>query len=175
METAEDENFQMLLSMGFDPENIQTALALNDTMEGAIAWLFQGITVQQSANLSAVSDIPEEIKMVIVVRNDLRMTPGKIAAQCVHASLGAYRQQSSTNSSELAIWESTGEKTVCLKCGSDEEMEGILTKATAAGLSTYAIHDGGRTQVDPGSRTVMAIGPDKKSKIDAVTGHLKLY
>ena len=32
----------------------------------------------------------------------------------------------------------------------------------------------GRTQVAPGSRTVLAIGPAPKSAIDAVTGHLKL-
>ena len=32
----------------------------------------------------------------------------------------------------------------------------------------------GRTQVAPGSRTVLAIGPAPRSSLDSVTGHLKL-
>ena len=33
-----------------------------------------------------------EMKMVLVVRSDLKMGKGKIGAQCGHAVLGAYRQ-----------------------------------------------------------------------------------
>ena len=32
-----------------------------------------------------------EVKMVLVVREDLKMGKGKIGAQCGHATLGAYR------------------------------------------------------------------------------------
>merc|ERR1711957_748742 len=33
-----------------------------------------------------------QIKMVMIVRNDLGMAKGKIGAQCGHATLGAYKQ-----------------------------------------------------------------------------------
>ena len=33
-----------------------------------------------------------EMKMVLVIRSDLKMGKGKIGAQCGHAVLGAYRQ-----------------------------------------------------------------------------------
>lgn len=37
------------------------------------------------------------------------------------------------------------------------------------------VRDAGQTQVAPGSRTVIAIGPAPKSVLDKITGHLKLY
>ena len=47
--------------------------------------------------------------------------------------------------------------------------------AKSIGLNTYHVEDAGRTQVDPGSITVCAIGPDSDSKINQITGSLKLY
>ena len=35
--------------------------------------------------------LDDEIKMVLVVREDLKMGKGKIGAQCGHATLGSYR------------------------------------------------------------------------------------
>lgn len=37
------------------------------------------------------------------------------------------------------------------------------------------VRDAGQTQVAPGSRTVIAVGPAPKSVLDKITGHLKLY
>jgi PTH2 family peptidyl-tRNA hydrolase len=34
----------------------------------------------------------QDVKMVLVVREDLKMGKGKIGAQCGHATLGAYKQ-----------------------------------------------------------------------------------
>jgi hypothetical protein len=35
--------------------------------------------------------VGDDLKLVLLVRNDLGMSPGKIAAQCCHAALGAQR------------------------------------------------------------------------------------
>lgn len=43
-----------------------------------------------------------------------------------------------------------------------------------AGLPCYLVRDQGRTQIPAGSQTVLAIGPAPKSKINEITGHLKL-
>ena len=40
---------------------------------------------------SEYSDCDEEMKMVLVVRQDLKMGKGKAAAQCCHATLAAYK------------------------------------------------------------------------------------
>jgi PTH2 family peptidyl-tRNA hydrolase len=59
-------------------------------------------------------------------------------------------------------------------------------KANEAGLCTHLVLDAGRTQIEPGSKTVLAIGPgivllvvylhctEVDEKVDAITGHLKL-
>lgn len=44
----------------------------------------------------------------------------------------------------------------------------------AYGLHTILITDAGRTQVEPGTVTCVGIGPALASKIDKVTGELKM-
>ena len=36
------------------------------------------------------SSAPKDVKMILVVRDDLKMGKGKIGAQCGHATLGTY-------------------------------------------------------------------------------------
>jgi PTH2 family peptidyl-tRNA hydrolase len=56
-------------------------------------------------------------------------------------------------------------------CPPQEQLE---AQALQAGLPCYLVHDAGRTQIPAGSQTVLAIGPAPKSKINEITGHLKL-
>jgi peptidyl-tRNA hydrolase len=46
--------------------------------------------------------------------------------------------------------------------------------AQADGLPAYLVTDAGRTQIAAGSKTVLAIGPAPKSRIDQITGSLSL-
>jgi peptidyl-tRNA hydrolase, PTH2 family len=118
----------------------------------------------------------EELKMVLCVRTDLKMTKGKIAAQCVHAALGACRDAMANKKTNaiLKFWTMTGEKTVALQCDSEKSMMELQELAKQSGLVCHICCDAGRTQVEAGSFTVLAIGPAKKSQIDAITGTLKL-
>ena len=49
-------------------------------------------------------------------------------------------------------------------------------KATAAvlGVVAYEVVDAGRTEVAPGTRTVLALGPAPVEVMDVITGHLRL-
>ncbi|KAF7586921.1 hypothetical protein BBP40_008013 [Aspergillus hancockii] len=117
----------------------------------------------------------EEVKLVLVVRTDLGMTKGKIAAQCSHATLACYKYLTahSPNSSMLRHWESQGQAKIALQTKSEEEMEMLQAQAISLGLCARVITDAGRTQIATGSRTVLGVlGP--KSVVDCVTGHLKL-
>jgi PTH2 family peptidyl-tRNA hydrolase len=118
------------------------------------------------------------LKMVILVRSDLNMGPGKIAAQCCHAALKAARRiaaaADSAQKAAVAQWQATGEAIVVLRCTGLEDMTTLASLAEACGLPVAGIADAGRTQVSPGTRTVVAIGPAEASRIDAMTGHLKL-
>ncbi|KAI9348315.1 peptidyl-tRNA hydrolase 2 [Zopfochytrium polystomum] len=116
-----------------------------------------------------------EWKMVLVVRTDLEMGKGKVAAQCCHATLAAYNKMRERDPASVKRWERWGQAKITLKCNSEEEMLDLQQKARSAGLVAQSIQDAGRTQIAAGSRTVLAIGPGPKNVIDGVTGHLKLY
>ena len=112
------------------------------------------------------------MKQAIIVRTDLKMGTGKIAAQSCHASLEAYKK---TNIVKKKLWELGGTKKVILKIGSEQELRILLEKCRKQNLSCAIIKDAGRTQLKPGTTTALGIGPDSEEKIDAVTGHLKLF
>ncbi len=113
------------------------------------------------------------IKQVIVVRKDLGMKTGKIAAQTAHASLEALEKAKKKNPREVEKWKKTGMEKVVLKVESKKELLEIFTAAKKE-LPTALIKDAGRTQVTPDSITCLGIGPAEESKIDKYTGHLKL-
>ncbi|XP_053425043.1 peptidyl-tRNA hydrolase 2, mitochondrial isoform X1 [Nycticebus coucang] len=116
-----------------------------------------------------------EYKMILVVRTDLKMGKGKVAAQCSHAAVSAYKQIQRKNPEVLKQWEYCGQPKVVVKAPDEETLVQLLTHAKMLGLTVSLIQDAGRTQIAPGSRTVLGIGPGPADLIDKVTGHLKLY
>lgn len=71
-------------------------------------------------------------------------------------------------------WEKQGQAKVALKVESEEDLLMLQAQAMSLGLCAQIIRDAGRTQIASGSTTVLGIGPAPKSKVDEVTGHLKL-
>ncbi|KAK0257096.1 hypothetical protein LTR91_001567 [Friedmanniomyces endolithicus] len=132
--------------------------------------------VQDLGELKSFADSAEECKLVLVVRTDLGMGKGKIAAQCGHATLACYKTLVRANPSHpvLRQWERLGQAKVALKVDSEEDMLMLQAQAISLGLCAQVIHDAGRTQIASGSATVLGIGPAPKSKVDEVTGHLRL-
>ncbi|TVY81272.1 Peptidyl-tRNA hydrolase [Lachnellula suecica] len=124
----------------------------------------------------SLEDNDEECKLVLVVRTDLGMTKGKIAAQCGHATLACYKNflRNSPKSPILRRWEKMGQAKIALQVKSEEEMQTLQATAISLGVVAEIIQDQGRTQIASGSRTVLGIGPAPKSVIDKITGNLKL-
>lgn len=113
-----------------------------------------------------------ELKMVFAVRSDLGMSKGKIAAQVGHATLACYRRAIAEPDSRewVKAWLHRAQAKVALKVDSEADMDAVFAAAEAAGLPCEVIEDAGRTEVAPGSRTVLAIGPAPKGVIDKITG-----
>ncbi|GAB1313350.1 peptidyl-tRNA hydrolase [Madurella fahalii] len=124
----------------------------------------------------------EECKLVLVVRTDLGMTKGKIAAQCGHATLACYkallaaaqRDPQGAEARLLRQWERHGQAKIAVQVKGEDEMLALMARARSLGVPAEVICDAGRTQIASGSRTVLGVGPAPKSAVDAVTGHLKL-
>eukprot|EP01071_Lankesteria_metandrocarpae_P003948 Lankesteria_metandrocarpae@DN3272_c1_g1_i1.p1 len=119
-------------------------------------------------------------KMIFLVRTDLGMGKGKIAAQCGHAAVSAYRQIAKHSTSDvrlqniLAQWQDRGQTKIACRVDSEDEASYLYRNAREAGLVATAIHDAGRTQIASGSLTVVAIGPGDSVDVDRITGHLRL-
>lgn len=110
-------------------------------------------------------------KQAIVVRKDLDMGKGKMAAQVAHASIGSMKAAAKALVDE---WEDSGSKKVVLKVDCIKQLNSIKNAAKKAGLPYFLVRDAGLTQTDPGTATCLGIGPDEDEKIDAVTSGLKL-
>ncbi|XP_050423843.1 peptidyl-tRNA hydrolase 2, mitochondrial-like [Adelges cooleyi] len=114
-------------------------------------------------------------KLVLVVRNDLGMSKGKIAAQCSHASVECYKAAVQYKPQIAKMWQITGQKKIVLGIESGEKGLTELSKlAKSHKVLSCIISDAGATQVKAGTTTVIGIGPDNSDIIDKITGHLRL-
>jgi len=113
-------------------------------------------------------------KMMLVVRKDLKMGQGKIAAQCGHATLAAYQVAKRQAKPALTQWARQGQAKIAAKVDSEDALMEVYAKALSLGLVAAVIRDAGRTQIDPGTKTVVAVGPGPVDLVDKVTGTLKL-
>lgn len=124
--------------------------------------------------INTYAEAEEPFKLLLCVNNELKMTKGKIAAQCGHATLGAYKLATKYCKSALNNWEYMGQAKIAVKVEKEEEIYELMQKARDAHLVTYLVEDAGRTQIAAGSKTVLAIGPAPVSALDRITSHLKL-
>jgi PTH2 family peptidyl-tRNA hydrolase len=119
----------------------------------------------------------KEMVSYIIVNSDLNMGKGKIASQAAHAILDVHRFLIS-NKIDHKKWTTDGEKIVVLKSSRTiinqllEEYSDKIPKNNTFNL--FPIHDAGRTEVDPGSLTLMASSPVTIDKIPEIIKTLKL-
>ncbi|MGC9310525.1 MAG: peptidyl-tRNA hydrolase Pth2 [Candidatus Aenigmatarchaeota archaeon] len=110
-------------------------------------------------------------KQAILVRRDLDMGKGKIAAQASHASLAAYKK---AGKPERSAWEEDGYKKVVLRVDSKEALLKYKRMADELNLPNSLITDAGLTQIPASTMTCLGIGPAEEKKIDLVIRNLKL-
>lgn len=143
-----------------------------------------------------------KVKQVIVVRTDLGMSIGKVAAQVAHASLGAIKRMMEKteiqiykdntldlfkpandytlrvfHDSPLYYWwdEQYSFTKVVLGCDSEKALLDLEKHARDLKLPNCLIIDMARTELKEKAPTCVAIGPDLSERINEVTGHLKLF
>jgi len=110
-----------------------------------------------------------ELKQVIVVRSDLKMGKGKVAAQVAHAAVSA-----ADKSNYKTEWVARGQRKTVLKVSGEKELLAVFAAARDAGLPAALIEDAGHTQLQPGTKTCVAVGPAPEDELDRITGELKL-
>ncbi|MDW3603957.1 MAG: peptidyl-tRNA hydrolase Pth2 [Nitrososphaeraceae archaeon] len=115
-----------------------------------------------------------ELKQVIIVRKDLKMGSGKLAAQVAHAAILASEKARNKNFEWFKEWFNFGQPKIILKVNSLKELEAIHKLGQFNNLATAIVIDAGLTQLDAGTATCVGIGPAPISLIDKITGGLKL-
>lgn len=91
--------------------------------------LFAGEAPSFSGVLNTIKTMSRSNKLVLVVRDDLRMGKGKIAAQCSHASVMAYCKAKTAKPMLLKQWELTGQMKVVVKCDDEISLFDLKKKA----------------------------------------------
>ena len=136
-------------------------------------------------------------KMMIVMRRDLKMRKGKIAAQAGHAcvdavlmalkkeerleelvmtSEGMMLQESDKQSTPLSDWFRYGCAKICVYVDSEQALLEIAQKARERGVLVSVITDAGMTEFHGvPTNTCLAFEPLPAEIADELTGALPLY
>lgn len=131
------------------------------------------------------------IKQVIVVRKDLNMRKGKLAAQAAHASMKVffdrieeiypdasmhkpYKILLQDITPQMKEWVEGRFTKVVVGCESEEELFKLKIKAEDNNVPVSLIKDAGLTEFKEPTYTCIAIGPDYSEAVDKITSELKL-
>ena len=121
--------------------------------------------------MTTLSQERSDIVMYLIVRNDLKMSKGKIAAQCGHGVQYAIK---ACDDSLYQNYQDCGCAKLCLKVETREEFIRLRFKLSEAGIKTFTVVDAGHTQVEPNTETCFAVGPVTKETMKDFVKDLKL-
>lgn len=112
-----------------------------------------------------------EYKQVLLIRHDLKMPKGKIAAQAAHASVEGVLL---ADKEVVRKWRYAGMKKIAVKIADEKELILYVQEAKNKGLPAAFITDAGKTVVAPGTMTCGVIGPALEEECDVITKDLPL-
>jgi peptidyl-tRNA hydrolase, PTH2 family len=115
-----------------------------------------------------------DFKQVIVVRRDVNMGTGKVAAQVAHAAVMGAEKVKAYRREWFNAWFAAGQAKIVVKVKNIEELMNVRMLAEKLNLPVVQVQDSGLTQIPSGTITCIGIGPAPSALIDKVTFELKL-
>jgi len=115
--------------------------------------------------------------MSLVIRRDLGMSCGKAAAQAAHGAVECVFRAMSRREWRgwLDEWLREGQKKIVLAVDSLDDLLRLRDIAERLNLPNAVISDAGLTELEPGTITVLCVGPAPDDLVDSVTGKLRLF
>ena len=114
------------------------------------------------------------MKQVIIIRTDLEMGKGKIAAQAAHAAVSASNVTRWLKPDWFMQWIEMGQKKIIVRANSLELLIIKEKHARALGIPIALIRDQGLTQLPPRTVTALGLGPAPESELDKIIREMKL-
>jgi PTH2 family peptidyl-tRNA hydrolase len=99
------------------------------------------------------------MKMVLVLRGELRLTAGKAAVQAAHAAVMLALLAEKKHADRLDPWLAQGQRKVALVVPTLGELEELERAARSRGIPAVWVEDAGFTEVPPGTWTCLGLGP----------------
>ncbi|MCJ7606405.1 MAG: peptidyl-tRNA hydrolase Pth2 [Thermoplasmata archaeon] len=115
-----------------------------------------------------------EYKLMIAVRDDLKMSGGKLAVQVAHAAVACALSAKANRSEWFSKWYGEGQRKVVVRARDIGHLRELEMEATRLRVPKAMISDAGLTELAPGTTTCIGIGPAPASVIDQITGSLPL-
>ncbi len=120
----------------------------------------------------------DEIVQYIILRGDLGLPKGKIAAQAGHAVQLAIRAVERSGDERalryLGTWEAGSYTKIALKVAGPEDLDALCCRLAAAGVLHARVVDEGRTVIEPGTVTAVGLQPLPRSEAAAFVAGLRL-
>ena len=116
----------------------------------------------------------DEVKMVLVIRGELRLKAGKAAVQVAHAAVMLTLEARKSNSTEFEQWLRQGQKKIALVAETLDDLEELQRRARRQRIPTVFVEDAGLTEVAPGTHTCLGLGPSRTDALDPLTRQLPL-
>lgn len=113
-------------------------------------------------------------KQVICVRDDLELSPGKLAVQVAHGAVDAALAARADRKDWFGRWKGAGRTKVCVRVPDEQALHDLQARARDAGIPHSLVRDAGRTEVPEGTVTALALGPAPEEVLDPLTRSLKL-
>ncbi|MCX8206510.1 MAG: peptidyl-tRNA hydrolase Pth2 [Methanothrix sp.] len=111
------------------------------------------------------------LKQCIVVRDDLKLSTGKLAVQVAHASIMAMEL---ARKEIVEQWKGEGMRKIALRGRDEEHLFRLKSEAESLGIPAAIVRDAGLTEIPPGTVTALGLGPAPDELMDRVTGRLSL-
>jgi len=125
-----------------------------------------------------------EVKQYIIVRTNLGMSAGKVAAQSCHASMKVFFDKMvvlPTDKSERTLYLTDEEvqwvdgmfTKIVKKVKNEGQLMKAYNKANELGLNVSLIKDAGKTELDGENYTAIAVGPNYVDECEPVVKKLR--
>jgi PTH2 family peptidyl-tRNA hydrolase len=115
-----------------------------------------------------------EYKQVLVFRQDLQLSKGKVAAQAGHAAVSAAQDAYIHHKQWWESWFYEGQRKIAVKVPTEKELHELEEAAEDLGLRHALIVDARLTEIPEGTVTCLGLGPAPADRMDRLTSKLKL-